>query len=75
VDEAAGALYEADVDRSVEYLKEVRKCAAQAVDWVVSPWDASAGTEDKFTVWSKTWLKVMDEVSKPISSATAHEQT
>ncbi|KAJ5806996.1 hypothetical protein N7474_010588 [Penicillium riverlandense] len=75
VDEAAGALYEADVDRSVEYLKEVRKCATQAVDSVVSPWDASAGAEDKFTVWSKTWLKVMDEVSKPISSAMAHEQT
>ncbi|CAL5869390.1 uncharacterized protein PFLUO_LOCUS3619 [Penicillium psychrofluorescens] len=75
VDEAAGALYEADVDRSVEYLKEVKKCATQAVDSVVSPWDASAGAEDKFTVWSKTWLKVMDEVSKPISSATIHEQT
>ncbi|KAJ5605019.1 hypothetical protein N7510_010173 [Penicillium lagena] len=75
VDEAAGALYEADVDRSVEYLKEIRKCAAQAVDSVASPWDASAGAEDKFTVWSKTWLKVMEEVSKPICSATTVEQT
>ncbi|KAJ5996450.1 hypothetical protein N7499_007232 [Penicillium canescens] len=69
VDEAAGALYEADFDKSGQYLQKTRKCATKAVDLVMSPWVAAAGsdeTADKFTTWSKTWLKVIDEVSKPI---------
>ncbi|KAJ5964503.1 uncharacterized protein N7479_004379 [Penicillium vulpinum] len=70
VDEAAGALYEANFETSAEYLQKTRKCATQAVELVASPWgtadvknDAPA---DKFATWSKTWLKVIDEVSKSI---------
>jgi hypothetical protein len=70
VDEAAGGLYEADFDKSGQYLQKTRNCAKKAVDLVTSPWAAAAGSEDapadKFTTWSKTWLKVIDEVSKPI---------
>lgn len=75
VDEAAGALYEANVTRAAQFLEKVRTCAVQAVDSVISPWNAAEGadvqqqTDDKFTVWSRTWLKVMDEVSKSIDTA------
>lgn len=65
VDEAAGALYEADFEKSAEYLQKTRKCAAKAVDLVISPWGAADDAPaDKFITWSKTWLKVIDEVSK-----------
>ncbi|KAE8373205.1 hypothetical protein BDV26DRAFT_272567 [Aspergillus bertholletiae] len=72
VDEVAGALYEADLERSIWYLKKTKDCAVEAVKLVVLPWveqsvtDSQQIAEDKFTNWSKTWLKVMDEVSKPL---------
>lgn len=75
VDEAAGALYESDWSKSAEYLQKTQKNAAQAVKSVAAPWNAVENAEgeqqpgDKFTTWSKTWLKVMDEVSKPIDAA------
>jgi hypothetical protein len=65
VDEAAGAMYEADFKKSAEYLQKTRKCAAKAVDLVLLPWGAAENAPaDKFITWSKTWLKVIDEVSK-----------
>ncbi|KAL2699034.1 hypothetical protein AAEP93_010422 [Penicillium crustosum] len=70
LDEAAGALYEANFETSAEYLRKTRKCATQAVELVASPWGAADVKEDapadKFAIWSKTWLKVVDEVSKSI---------
>jgi Sec-independent protein translocase protein TatA len=65
VDEAAGALYEADFEKSAEFLQKTRKCAVKAVDLVSPPWGAADDEPaDKFVTWSKTWLKVIDEVSK-----------
>ncbi|CDM26827.1 hypothetical protein DTO006G1_4953 [Penicillium roqueforti] len=70
VDEAAGALYEANFETSAQYLQKTRKCATQAVELVASPWGAADAKDDapadKFTTWSNTWLKVIDEVSKSI---------
>ncbi|KAE8133744.1 hypothetical protein BDV38DRAFT_257380 [Aspergillus pseudotamarii] len=72
VDEVAGALYEADLERSIRYLKRTKDCAVEAVKLVVLPWveqsvtDSQQKAEDKFTNWSKTWLKVIEEVSKPL---------
>lgn len=77
VDEAAGALYESNWSKSAEYLQKTQKNAAQAVKSVAAPWNAVESAEgrqqpgDKFTTWSKTWLKVMDEVSKPIDAAAS----
>lgn len=71
VDEAAGALYEDNVSKSAKFLEETRKSATQAVQSITLPWDTSddeQNPQDKFTVWSKTWLKVMDEVSKSINN-------
>lgn len=70
VDEAAGALYEADFEKSARYLQKTKKNATQAVQLVATPWVAADAKDDapadKFATWSKTWLKVVDEVSKPI---------
>lgn len=77
VDEAAGALYENNWSKAAEYLKKTQKNAAQAVNSVSSPWIATGTAEgeqqpaDKFATWSKMWLKVMDEVSKPIDAAVS----
>ncbi|KAJ5890713.1 uncharacterized protein N7473_006941 [Penicillium subrubescens] len=77
VDEAAGALYENNWSKAAEYLKKTQKNAAQAVNSVSSPWIVSEIAEgeqqpaDKFATWSKMWLKVMDEVSKPIDAAVS----
>lgn len=77
VDEAAGALYENNWSKAAEYLKKTQKNAAQAVNSVSSPWVATETAEgeqqpaDKFATWSKMWLKVMDEVSKPIDAAAS----
>lgn len=77
VDEVAGALYESNWAKAADYLKKAKKNAAQAVNSVASPWNAVGGADgeeqpaDKFTTWSKTWLKVMDEVSKPIDAAAS----
>jgi hypothetical protein len=75
VDEVAGALYESNWAKAAVHLKKAKKNAAQAVNSVTSPWNVTQSADgeeqpgDKFTAWSKTWLKVMDEVSKPIDAA------
>ncbi|KNG82446.1 hypothetical protein ANOM_009107 [Aspergillus nomiae NRRL 13137] len=72
VDEVAGALYEADLERSIQYLERTKDCAVEAVKLVVLPWteqsvaNSQQKAEDRFTDWSKTWLKVIDGVSKPL---------
>jgi hypothetical protein len=77
IDEAAGALYENNWSKAAEYLKQTQKNAAQAVNSVSAPWIATETAEgeqqpaDKFATWSKMWLKVMDEVSKPIDAAVS----
>ncbi|KAJ5560625.1 hypothetical protein N7513_003024 [Penicillium frequentans] len=73
VDEVAGALYEEDVDRSVEFLQKTHEHASQAVESVTAPWKEGL-SEDKFTVWSQTWSKVMDEVSKSLNADPASEE-
>lgn len=70
IDEVAGALYEENWERHTQFLGKVKNNAAKAVGLVKLPWGAAEDTEDKFTTWSKTWLKVMDEVSKSIDEAT-----
>lgn len=73
LDEAAGALYEANMAKSAKFLKKTQKHAAEAVKSVASPWnDVEAGDKqvtDKFSIWLSAWFKVMDEVSKPIDVA------
>lgn len=77
VDEVAGALYEGNASKSAKYLKKIQKCASQAVETVTLPWDPANGAEgerpaeDKFTIWSRTWFKVMDEVSKSIDAESS----
>ncbi|KAL1988530.1 hypothetical protein VTN96DRAFT_8925 [Rasamsonia emersonii] len=75
VDEAAGSLYESNIANSVLYLKKARDCAEHAIRLVTFPWavegkqpeEAEAvEQEDKFTAWSRTWLKVMDEVMSEV---------
>lgn len=71
IDEVAGALYDEELDKSSQYLETTKDCAARAVEGMALPLDAkmdSQQTEDKFTVWSRTWLKVMDEVNKSSSN-------
>ncbi|KAL1847559.1 hypothetical protein Plec18170_008455 [Paecilomyces lecythidis] len=68
IDEAAGSLYEADIRKSTSYLRKAKGRAVKVVESLVLPWTAEgAGAEtpeeDKFTVWSKTWLKVIEEVT------------
>lgn len=77
VDEVAGALYEGNTSKSAEFLKTIRMSATQAVETVTLPWEAADGpegekpAEDKFTIWSRTWLKVMSEVTKPINAGSS----
>ncbi|KAF5862782.1 hypothetical protein ETB97_011130 [Aspergillus alliaceus] len=76
VDEIAGALYEANLERSTRYIKVTKECAVHAVNSVIMPWGEQGTTDsqqkagDKFTHWSKTWLGVIDEVSKPLEEAS-----
>ena len=72
IDEVAGALYEADWERHTEFTRKVKDEAAKAVGLLASGWKTTDGqaVEDKFTVWSKTWLKVVDEVSKSVEGDT-----
>lgn len=68
IDEVAGALYEANWEKHTQLTMKVKDDAARAVNLMSSPWNAADGQkeEDKFTTWSKTWLKVVNEVSKAI---------
>lgn len=67
VDEAAGSLYEGSVPDSVRYLRLAKTTAERAVQLVSLPWRGENESnaeekEDKFTVWSRTWMKVMADV-------------
>ncbi|KAL2836528.1 hypothetical protein BJY01DRAFT_55743 [Aspergillus pseudoustus] len=72
IDEVAGALYEEDLQKYTSQVGKTKDCASRAINLVVLPWAAkqSSGDQetvgDKFTTWSKTWIKVMGEVSKSI---------
>ncbi|KAL4803928.1 hypothetical protein BDV18DRAFT_33412 [Aspergillus unguis] len=66
IDEVAGALYEADVDKYTTQLRKTKGCASKAIELVVLPWNEKDTAGDKFTTWSKTWTKVVEEVSKSI---------
>ncbi|OKL62488.1 hypothetical protein UA08_02715 [Talaromyces atroroseus] len=73
VDEAAGSLYESNLDDSVRYLNKAKTTAERAIELVIYPWtENSTITEqqqgDKFTIWSTTWRKVMGNVIKDIQS-------
>ena len=71
IDEVAGALYDGDLETSDQYLRKAKSCATKAIGLVTLPWSSPENegnqqdAQDKFTVWSRTWLKVMEEVSKP----------
>ncbi|KAL4734965.1 hypothetical protein BDV11DRAFT_43993 [Aspergillus similis] len=72
IDEVAGALYEADLDKYTRQLRKTKESAFNAIELVVLPWDLKQTANDqenqgdKFTAWSKTWTKVVEEVSKSI---------
>lgn len=68
IDEVAGALYEADWERHTQFTGKVKDEAAKAVSLLAFGWKTADGqaAEDKFTVWSKTWLKVVNEVTKSL---------
>lgn len=71
IDEIAGALYEENLEKAGQYLTKTKSYATKAVDSMVLPWNAKQDGEDqgdKFTVWSKTWLKVIEEVNKPVDT-------
>ncbi|RDW67123.1 uncharacterized protein DSM5745_08989 [Aspergillus mulundensis] len=70
IDEVAGALYEDDPDKFTRRVGKIKESAFKAIELVVLPWglkQENAG--DKFTTWSKTWTKVVEEVSKSIVDA------
>ncbi|PLB50555.1 hypothetical protein P170DRAFT_435749 [Aspergillus steynii IBT 23096] len=77
VDEVAGALYEANFTKSNHYLGAIKEHAVKAIKTVALPWTSPESpspaqeSEDKFATWSKTWLKVVGEVSKTIVSEDA----
>jgi Grap2 and cyclin-D-interacting len=71
VDEAAGSLYESNLNDSLRYLNMAKTTAERAIGLVTLPWasEGAAVTEqqgDKFTTWSTTWRKVMGDVIKDI---------
>ncbi|TPR07093.1 reactive intermediate/imine deaminase family protein [Aspergillus niger] len=76
VDEVAGALYEANTEKSLQYMRITKDCAVKAVNLASLPLDVTDSAdapqekEDKFTTWARTWLKVMDQVSKSVIDAT-----
>ncbi|KAL4976548.1 hypothetical protein BDW66DRAFT_50327 [Aspergillus desertorum] len=71
IDEVAGALYEADLDKYTRQLRKTKDSASKAIELVALPWLEQTANDqhdagDKFTAWSKTWTKVIQEVSKSI---------
>ncbi|KAL4902847.1 hypothetical protein BDW74DRAFT_58540 [Aspergillus multicolor] len=67
IDEVAGALYEDDPGKFTRQLRKTKERAFKAIELVVLPWglkQENAG--DKFTTWSHTWTKVVEEVIKTI---------
>ncbi|KAF3480760.1 uncharacterized protein GIQ15_06107 [Arthroderma uncinatum] len=78
VDEAAGSLYEHDIDAVASYTRKLKDCAIATVEIVRKPWKCDDGAgpktegqaepEDKFSKWATVWLKVLGELGKPSSS-------
>jgi len=81
VDEAAGSLYESNIEMSIWYVRKAKVCAAEAMELLARPWEvdevdgerADALAEDKFTAWSRTWLKVMEEVGRSLEEPLKKE--
>lgn len=77
IDEVAGALYEEDLDKYTHQLGKTTKYACKAVSLVVLPWSLKQASGDqciagdKFTTWSKTWTKVIEEVSRTVDESAA----
>ncbi|EGE84912.1 hypothetical protein BDDG_07857 [Blastomyces dermatitidis ATCC 18188] len=71
VDEAAGSLYDHDIDNVTMYTKQLCKCAFSAAEVARSPFIESvngeteiAGEEDKFPKWADTWMRVIDGITR-----------
>lgn len=77
IDEAVGALYDADIKRSEILVEEVKKFAVKALEISALSWDQDnrdAGEssqqgiekeEDNFKVWVKTWIGVFGQIGDP----------
>lgn len=61
IDEAAGSLYEHNLDDCMKYLRLAKTTAEKAIEIVDLQW-MEQQQEDKFTVWSRTWRKVVGDV-------------
>ncbi|KAK2865252.1 hypothetical protein FQN49_003757 [Arthroderma sp. PD_2] len=78
VDEAAGSLYEHDIEAVASYSRQLRDCAITTVEIVRKPWisgddadskaEGQGEVEDKFSKWAAIWLKVLNELGKPSSA-------
>ncbi|WEW59385.1 hypothetical protein PRK78_004856 [Emydomyces testavorans] len=76
VDEAAGSLYEHNIEYADAYSLKLRDRASEAVQMLRQPWtngDVSAAlgenavtkeAEDKFSKWASVWVKVVDDLTK-----------
>ncbi|PGH02388.1 hypothetical protein GX51_04696 [Blastomyces parvus] len=71
VDEAAGSLYDHDIDGTIMYTKKLCRCAFLAAEVVRLPFIENtngekevAGEEDKFPKWADTWMSVVDGITK-----------
>ncbi|KAI1909295.1 hypothetical protein LOZ12_005322 [Ophidiomyces ophidiicola] len=76
VDEAAGSLYEGNLEFADAYSLKLRDRAFETIDLLREPWAIEAThsilgdkaarkeVEDKFSEWGSVWLKVADELVK-----------
>lgn len=74
VDEAAGSLYEHDIQAVASYTSKLKSCAISTVEIVKKPWypetgvnaktDGQVEAEDKFSKWATVWLNVFNELGK-----------
>ncbi|OJD21583.1 hypothetical protein ACJ73_07078 [Blastomyces percursus] len=71
VDEAAGSLYDYDIDNATVYAKKLCKCAFSAAEVARTPFIENsngekeiADEEDKFPKWADTWMRVIDGITR-----------
>ncbi|EEP77776.1 predicted protein [Uncinocarpus reesii 1704] len=76
VDEAAGSLYEHNIEFADAYSLKLRDRASEAAEMLCEPWvqgdmsdtskqgDAPKGTEDKFSKWAAVFLRVVEDLGK-----------
>lgn len=75
IDEAVGALYDADIKSATKHVEDAKKCAVKALEISAFTWDKDSedadetsqkqtAKEDKFTVWARTWIRVVGEFGK-----------